>query len=160
MGILVARSILAFMGRNAGMYKKTVAPREVFGAARFSKLILGKQRRFRRFPPKGLTLPIDLENGGAMRIGIYGERMEQTIATTQTAAVEKGPSDDLDLDTMVEYRLLHPSPVKVQGAMQRDVFCHSGYSKFSKRRISHVRSKQSQQAEEEARELGKASAIK
>jgi hypothetical protein len=99
-------------------------------------------------------VPIDLENGGAMRIGIYGERMEQTNAiSTQTAAVDKGPSDDWDLDTLVEYRLLHPSPVKVLGAMQRDIFCHSGHNKSNKSG-SHFRCKRTQQAEEEAREHG------
>jgi hypothetical protein len=96
--------------------------------------------RFLRF------VPIDLEYGGAVRIGIYGERMEETIAiSTQTAAVEKGPSDVLDLESMVEYRLLHPPPVKVLGAMQRDIFCPSAHDKSSKRRISRIRCKRAQQ---------------
>ena len=49
-----------------------------------------------------LFVPTDLDDGGAKHIGMYRERRNQEIAGANNAATRNGPSEDWDLDTMVE----------------------------------------------------------
>lgn len=70
--------------------------------------------RFLRF------VPLDSMNGGAMRIGVYGE----PTSVDSPTRVDFLPEEDL-----VEYRLVHPSKTTAADALYRDVFASDGHER-------------------------------
>eukprot|EP00978_Attheya_sp_CCMP212_P013864 scaffold34938_cov53-Attheya_sp.AAC.6 len=69
-------------------------------------------------------VPIENENGGAMRIQVYGvpnQNMKDRSNQGTNAQIE------MDQTEVVEYKLCHPSDLKAPGIFERDVFCYGSY---------------------------------
>mmetsp|Transcript_61517 Transcript_61517/g.181815 ORF Transcript_61517/g.181815 Transcript_61517/m.181815 type:complete len:512 (-) Transcript_61517:59-1594(-) len=62
-------------------------------------------------------VPIDCENGGALRVGVYGTSLGKDSGSSVRNHRDASPNDEL-----VEYTLLEPSTLKSSGAHERDIF--------------------------------------
>jgi hypothetical protein len=69
-------------------------------------------------------VPIENENGGAMRIQVYGVPNHNIKNKSY-----QGTNAQIWMDTkeVVEYKLCHPSDLKALGTFERDVFCYGSW---------------------------------
>ena len=78
------------------------------------------------------VVPLDCENGGALRLGIYGEVATSSHLSGIRRDSRQGPEPDEDV--LVEYKLHEPSGQKASGTLQRDVFAWGSYDYYWRER--------------------------